>query len=61
MLSMPFIITKKAPPILNLEQFQQDKKQVQENDKFSSKNNFCRRWESLGLNCKRESDLSLFA
>lgn len=61
MFSMPFIVTKKAPPILNLEQFQQDKKQVQENDKFSAKNNFCRRWESLGLNCKRENDLSLFA
>jgi len=59
--SMWMVVTKKTPPILNLEQHQKDPEKIKKNDKFSVNNNFCRRWEALWWKCRRENDLSVFA
>ena len=51
------VITKKTPPILNLEK--NEKTNKWENP-LSAKNIFCKRWESTWGKCSRQNDLEIF-
>ncbi len=54
--SFGMVITKKTPPILNIEKHE---KSLWENP-LSAKNIFCKRWESTGWKCSRQNDLEIF-
>ena len=55
--SFGMVITKKTPPILNLEK--NEEKSADENP-LSAKNIFCKRWESTWGKCSRQNDLEIF-
>ncbi len=59
---MSFVISKKTPPILDLEKYIEEEtlEEIKERKQNSKRNLFCKRLESIGLNCKRENDLSIY-
>ena len=55
MLSFGMVISKKSPPIINL-----DKIKEKDTSPLSKDTILCERWKALWLNCDRQNDLTLF-
>lgn len=55
--SFGMVITKKTPPILNLEENEENSN---DENPLSAKNIYCSRWESTWWKCIRQNDLEIF-